>query len=118
MTRPGLTRRQALVLETVTTLTHRGHGVAPTLFELATALGRAESTVHKHLEALRAKGYLARHWNRARSMVVVPEQDGRAAAYDAGWRDCLANELVGRLPGAQFNPGARERARTRYLESQ
>ena len=112
--RPGLTKRQAAVLEAVTTLTHHGHGIAPTLGELAAALGRAPTTVHKHLERLRVKGYLARQWNRARSMAVVPQADAVAAAYDAGWRDGLANELVGRMTGAQ----AREHMRARYLETQ
>jgi len=82
-----LTTRQAAVLAELQRY-QAAHGVMPTLQELATALGlRAAATVHKHLEALKAKGYVDRRWNRSRATTIVPPEtpEGLAEAFAAGW---------------------------------
>jgi len=89
-----LTRRQAEVLAFVVAY-HAEHGTAPTLAEIGQALGiGAEATVHKHLESLRAKGYVARrhHYARATDVLVSRNATGEVlTAFEAGWEAALTN---------------------------
>lgn len=72
---PPLSPRQLEVLRFVRQEL-RDKGIAPTLKEIAFALGvRADSTVHKHLEQLERKGYLRRRWNNARGITLI-SRDG------------------------------------------
>lgn len=66
-----LTRRQQDVFAFIERYVTR-HGIAPSLEEIWRGLGlSAISTVHKHLENLRAKGVIKRSWNRARQLEIV-----------------------------------------------
>lgn len=67
-----ITRRQQDVLTFVTDYTHRSGGQAPTLAQIAIAIGLSSvSTVHRHLTHLQNKGFIERRWNRARSTRVA-----------------------------------------------
>lgn len=64
-----LTSRQAEVLKFIREYA-ASRGTTPTLREIATALGLSSlSTVHKHLESLKDKGYIERQSNAQRSCV-------------------------------------------------
>lgn len=50
----------------------KAHAFAPSLIEIAAALGLSSmATVHKHLEALRKRGYIRREWNRPRYLELI-----------------------------------------------
>lgn len=51
---------------------HAKHRLAPTVREIAGALGRSPSTIHAHLAALEESGHLLRGENRARATLVAP----------------------------------------------
>lgn len=98
--RPGLTTRQAAVLQAIGQLTVGE--VGPCLKELADAIGvRSLSTVHKHVEQLRAKGYVETQWNRTRSIrVAAPPASSPdfAAGFREGWRAALARAATTTRP--------------------
>lgn len=82
-----MTPKQKAVLDFISQYTHQ-HGYALTLREIGDALGlRALATVHKHVEALRAKGHIRRTSQTARSMEVVRDLVGERerAAFEAGF---------------------------------
>ena len=88
-----LTKRQADVLAYVVAY-HGDHHTAPTMAEIKHALGiGSEATVHKHLEALRVKGYVARrhHYRRATDVLVSRNATSEVlSAFEAGWEAALA----------------------------
>lgn len=53
----SLPPRQLNVLQVIQSYWHE-HGVAPSLADIAQALGLSRQTVHEHVQALRKKGYL------------------------------------------------------------
>ncbi|MCD6326034.1 transcriptional repressor LexA [bacterium] len=70
-----LTRRQAQVLEYITTYVKQ-HGCAPSLREIAGRLGVSSvGSLHKHLVHLERKGFIRRSWNKSRSIELVREQN-------------------------------------------
>lgn len=70
-----LTRRQAQVLEFITTYSQQ-HGCAPSLREIAGRLGVSSvGSLHKHLVHLERKGFIRRVWNKSRSIELVREQN-------------------------------------------
>jgi len=70
-----LTRRQAQVLEFITTYLQQ-HGCAPSLREIARRLGVSSvGSLHKHLVRLERKGFIRRVWNKSRAIEVVQERN-------------------------------------------
>jgi len=70
-----LTRRQAQVLEFITTYSQQ-HGCAPSLREIAGRLGVSSvGSLHKHLVHLERKGFIRRVWNKSRAIELVREQN-------------------------------------------
>lgn len=66
-----LTKRQSQLLNFIRDYVSY-HGFAPTLAEMADAMRlKSLATVHKHLENLRAKKLIARHWNRSRALTLL-----------------------------------------------
>jgi SOS-response transcriptional repressor LexA len=64
----ALTKRQGEILTYVKAYIET-HGFAPSLEEIGRNFSLSSlATVHKHLENLRAKGYINRAWNRSRSI--------------------------------------------------
>src|SRR5687767_12012369 len=62
-----LTKRQREIYDFIAKFV-KEYTFAPSLEEIATAMNLSSlATVHKHLENLRAKGYITRSWNRSRS---------------------------------------------------
>lgn len=76
--RSPLTRVQRQVLSYIESY-HEAHGIAPTLAEIGRKTGRAQSTVHEHLGALEAKGYIRRDHNQNRSVVLLAGREEVAA---------------------------------------
>jgi SOS-response transcriptional repressor LexA len=68
-----LTKRQREVYDFVVGFI-RERGMAPSLDEIGKALGMSSTaTIHKHLENLKAKGWIRRRWGRSRDLEVVGE---------------------------------------------
>lgn len=68
-----LTRRQKEVLDFILRFLEE-NGYSPSYEEVAGGLGLASlATVHKHILALEAKGYLRRGFNQSRSLEVSPK---------------------------------------------
>jgi SOS-response transcriptional repressor LexA len=66
-----LTRRQRQVYDYIVAFT-RDHAYAPSLEEIAEAMELSSlATIHKHLSNLAERGYIARAWNRARSITIL-----------------------------------------------
>lgn len=68
----ALTPKQKKILDFIIIFT-RKKGYAPSLEEIADKFGLVISTVHQHVKALRAKGYLKKEDNQPRGM-ILPEQ--------------------------------------------
>jgi SOS-response transcriptional repressor LexA len=67
-----LTTKQSMVLDVVRIAIARS-GVAPTLSEIADAVGlRSMASVHQHLETLEAKGYIRREFRKPQAITLVP----------------------------------------------
>ena len=70
----SLTQKQKRVLSVINELI-MSHGKSPTLKELKVALGlKATSSVQRHLDALKSKGYLVSEKYQSRSLVVHSEE--------------------------------------------
>lgn len=70
-----LTKRQQAVLEYISTFTD-SHGRSPTLTEVARGVGsNAVSTIHKHVQHLMEKGYLARSHGKGNNLVLAQDGD-------------------------------------------
>lgn len=66
-----LTKRQYEILSFLQSYTQE-HGYAPSFEEIAARFGyNSLATVHEHLTNLERKGYIARQYNEARSLVVL-----------------------------------------------
>ena len=75
---PPLSRRQGQIFDFIRTEVRRTGGVPPSLKEISAHLGlskRSFATVCAHVRQLETKGYIRREWNRARSIVVVVNDD-------------------------------------------
>lgn len=71
-----LTRREKEVLDYIREFNIK-HGFAPSLNEIRSGLGLSSvSTIHEHITKLTAKGYLARHPNKARSFQIKQPGEG------------------------------------------
>lgn len=67
----ALTRRQKEILDFLGAYNHK-HGYSPSLEEIKKQFKlKAISTVHEHLENLKAKGYLKKEMNQARGIEIV-----------------------------------------------
>jgi repressor LexA len=70
-----LTKRQREVFDCVAAYIEK-HGYAPTLDEIATAVGlRALASVFDHLSTLERKGWIVRERNEARSIRITEEAE-------------------------------------------
>ena len=66
-----LTKKQQQVFDFIKDYLH-DHGIAPTIHEIREALGtRSPSMVHRHIQALIDKGWLAKDANRSRSLSLA-----------------------------------------------
>lgn len=66
-----LTKRQREVYDYIAAHL-RDTGFAPSLEEIGVAMNLSSlATVHKHLSNLAERGYIARSWNRARSITLL-----------------------------------------------
>lgn len=99
-----LTKRQAQVLELISTWTEE-NGYPPSVREIGEALGLSSSaTVHAHLEALEAKGYLHREGAKSRSLTISDK--GRGSSKHQGHSPSVSSSivelpLVGRVAAGQ-----------------
>lgn len=83
-----LTKRQQAVLQFITSFTE-GTGRSPTLTEVAHGVGSsAVSTIHKHVQHLMDKGYLARSHGKGNNLVLT------AASFDEA-EDTSASSRAG-----------------------
>lgn len=72
---PDLTRRQQQILDYIRAEIHR-RGFPPSVREIGEAVGlSSSSTVHSHLAALEAKGYLRRDPSKPRALEVLDFRD-------------------------------------------
>lgn len=75
MYRPELTKRQREILDYITAEIHR-KGYPPSVREIGQAVGlSSSSTVHSHLEALEAKGFIRRDPTKPRTIEVFDYRD-------------------------------------------
>ena len=69
-----LTKRQKQILNFIEE-SIRNNGYAPSLDEISRHFElHSISTIHKHLVNLEDKGFIKRHWNRARAIELLPVQ--------------------------------------------
>ena len=97
----GLTRRQRLVLETISDIV-AARGYPPSMREIGDAVGlTSSSSVAHQLQTLERKGFLRRDPKRPRAMeVVMPEADGTPAPPPAPAETVASSvsvPLVGRI---------------------
>ena len=97
----GLTRRQRLVLETISDIV-AARGYPPSMREIGDAVGlTSSSSVAHQLQTLERKGFLRRDTKRPRAMeVVMPEADGTPAPPPAPAETASSSvsvPLVGRI---------------------
>lgn len=79
MYRPELTKRQREILDFITAEIHR-KGYPPSVREIGMAVGlSSSSTVHSHLAALEAKGFIRRDPTKPRTIEVFDYRDTGAA---------------------------------------
>jgi repressor LexA len=75
MYRPELTKRQREILDFITAEIHR-KGYPPSVREIGMAVGlSSSSTVHSHLAALEAKGFIRRDPSKPRTIEVFDYRD-------------------------------------------
>lgn len=75
MYRPELTKRQREILDFITSEMHR-KGYPPSVREIGLAVGlSSSSTVHSHLSALEAKGFIRRDPTKPRAIEVFDYRD-------------------------------------------
>jgi repressor LexA len=72
-----LTQKQREVLDFIQ-LYFAKHGMAPSVREVADALGKSAQAIQQHIESLRAKGYLLHQPSKSRAN--VPRQSGHYTA--------------------------------------
>ena len=76
----SLTKKQRDVLEFMRAF-NRDQGYAPSIKEIGDHFGwSSPATVHQHLKALAAKGYIEREWNRKRDIVFLDDEASEDAA--------------------------------------
>lgn len=93
--RRNLTPRQRAVLSAIVRLEESG--CAPSIEEIAARAGLSSpATVHFHLKALEAKGYIERDPNRSRSIRVLPEP-----ARDVYDEDVVAVPVIGTIAAGE-----------------
>ncbi|AFM26419.1 transcriptional repressor LexA [Desulfomonile tiedjei] len=69
-----LTKKQKMVLDYIRKFIEE-FGHAPSYEEVARGIGRSSpSTIHAHIENLKAKGYLTKKWNANRSIDLTSEE--------------------------------------------
>ena len=91
----ALTPRQKQVLELIAGFV-RDNGYCPSYEEIGKGLGLASlATVHKHISALEARGYLLRSFNQSRSLELSPKYVSELGA-DRG-RATMEIPLMGRI---------------------
>jgi repressor LexA len=99
---PGveLPERQRLILQVIED-TVREHGYPPTVREIGSAVGlRSPASVHAHLAALEAQGYIRRGGaSKRRALELTKPLRGSAAG--AGYRGLRPVPLVGRVAAGQ-----------------
>lgn len=103
----ALTRRQKEVLDFIWRFIEQ-HGYSPSYEEIAQGLGLASlATVHKHISALDAKGYLRRAYNQSRSLEVSSEYVAEARKQMAAVRHeiPLAGRIAAGVPVESY-PGS------------
>lgn len=82
MGRDTLTKRQQQILDFIREQTEC-NGYPPTVREIGEAVGLSSSaTVHTHLSALEAKGYLHRDASKSRTLSIVGSDSGSSPAAD------------------------------------
>lgn len=93
-----LTGRQSQILDYVRSEVHR-RGFPPSVREIGEAVGlSSSSTVHSHLAALEAKGFIRRDPSKPRALEVLDYRDtDRAIDYDS----VRAVPLVGRVAAGE-----------------
>ncbi len=97
----GLTRKQKEILDFIR-MRIREQGYPPTVREIGEALGlSSSSTVHSHIAALEAKGYIKRSGSSARALTLVDElnEDSTSSGTEDEelYRNMVALPLVGRV---------------------
>lgn len=98
MYRPELTRRQREILDYITSVTHL-KGYPPSVREIGQAVGlSSSSTVHSHLAALEAKGFIRRDPSKPRAIEVF---DYRDTASPVSPSQVAAVPLVGQIAAGQ-----------------
>jgi repressor LexA len=81
--RTKLTERQTEILKLLASFIAT-NGYPPSVREIGTALGLSSaSTVHSHLGALEAKGYIRREGSGARAIVILKNADGSPLSAEA-----------------------------------
>ena len=101
----GLTKKQREILEFIRDRI-REQGYPPTVREIGEALGlSSSSTVHSHIAALEAKGYLKRNGSSARALTVVEgmlDDDHVDSDEDEElYRNMVALPLVGQVAAGE-----------------
>lgn len=92
-----LTKRQQQILDFVRSEIHR-KGYPPSVREIGEAIGlSSSSTVHSHLNALEAKGFIRRDPSKPRALEVLDYRDGSAIDYGS----VRAVPLVGTVAAGQ-----------------
>ena len=96
----ALTRRQKDFLDFLQNFIDR-HGYSPSYEEIAAGLNLASlATIHKHVAALEAKGYIRRGHNQSRSLEVSPAYRRERPAPDLSVP--LAGRIAAGLPVEAF----------------
>lgn len=89
-----LTKRQQQILDYIRTCIETKH-YPPSVREIGEAIGLSSpSTVHAHLNALEAKGYITRDGAKSRSMAITSSQDLAPASGHAPSTEFNGNTLV------------------------
>lgn len=95
----SLTRKQADLLAYIALYQEQNNGVSPSFLEMAKALDlRSKSGVHRLIAALEERGRIIRMHDRARAVVVLPDDP-----FDGIPTDMLVAELTRR--GEQASDG-------------
>ena len=110
-----LTKRQQEILDYIRQEVHR-RGFPPSVREIGEAVGlSSSSTVHSHLSALEAKGFIKRDPSKPRALEVL---DFRDTERGIDYGQVFAVPLVGRWrPASPFSPPRTSSRPSHYLPS-